>query len=281
MNVIKCSIFIILSVAITGCLEKQTNKKIQSLKKNNSPEVIEKTAISESSKEQITEKKKNEENKLEALNNIIQLNGAPNFYHEDTTYNLKKYWQKIDSTTFWNIKKAAVNNIDTSFLIQPINNILTIPTDIGNISYTTKPLNEYSYEHEEYNYTGYYKRFQAHVVSKSFAEGFGYDLILTSTGKKISLAGFPYLSNDNKLIVTCRIDEENMVLGTIQIYSSNPLKESIMWGGWSDYKLLPTEAVWESDNTILFMADHYPSEEDYFAERNVITTYGRLTIKNH
>jgi len=265
---------------ITGCKGKSTNTKedhfekqvtivdARNFKGNDTLlKVTSRTKLIDKEREVIEGKK------------IVIVGSDSDYYYENPDYNIKKFLSKIDSVKFYDFKQRLNNKMDTMSLIKSIDNILTVPTNGKAIVYVNKPFSKFGYEGEEYEYKGVFDSLNAHVISRHVAEGFGYDLILASSGKVINLSGFPYLSNKGKLILTCRVDAENIVCGFVKIYSTNPEKEGILWGGWSDYTLLPVEAVWESDTTVLLRAEEYKSESDYCEKSIANIIYGRLTIQ--
>ncbi|MFV0346019.1 MAG: hypothetical protein ACK5IQ_07205 [Bacteroidales bacterium] len=212
---------------------------------------------------------------------IVCLGSVPYDYYTDSAFFLEDYWENVDSIVYLHAKSRSTNALDTSAIIEIEDDVLSIPTDVGHISYKVKPHDEHGHEFEDYEHEGHYKSLDAHVVSFMHSGGFGFDLILISNGEVLCFFDFPHVSDNNQLIVTCRTDADNVALGTIKFYALSDRELKPLWGGWSDHTLLPMEAVWESDSTVLIKAEEYEAESDFHKGEDVDIIYGRLTMQHY
>lgn len=273
-------LFLLLALCIISCKEKSRNTEKDLLEKQDIIEVVDSSKENEAMlKSSLDNVQIKSEHDIVEDKKLIVLGGASDYYFENPNCNIIKFLNEIDSILFYNLKSKLGNDFDTISRVKPNGKVLAILTEGGYVNYKIKPFSDYGYEGEEYKYKGVYKSINAYVVSKRVAEGAGYDFI-ASSGKTIGLNGFPYLSNNGKLIFTCRVDAENIVCGFVKIYDVNCKSKGILWEGWSDYSLLPIEAVWESDTTVLLKAKQYQSENDYYEQKLSRYIYGRLTIQN-
>ncbi|MFV0483660.1 MAG: hypothetical protein ACK5MG_06160 [Bacteroidales bacterium] len=208
----------------------------------------------------------------------IHLGNISFSYYLDSCFHLKDYWEDIDNMTFIEYKSNSSNILDTSLLISSLNNILSIPTDLGHIIYEIKPAEIHAHKFEDYEHIGYYESLDAHVVSFQNSGRLGFDLILTSCGTVMCFYEFPYPSNDNKFIISFSTERDNATLSIIKFYLLGQDIPELLWAGWSDHSILPTEAVWESDSTVLIEAKEFSNRENFYENKEARIIYGRLTV---
>ncbi len=199
-------------------------------------------------------------------------------YYVDDKFNLVDYLEEIDSTIYIDKKKTYSRLfVATDIYTKEDSNLIVLPTDYGNVEFEVESNNENPYDIERCRYLGFWNNIRAYLIEQSKGEGYGYRMILTRNKNDIVTDGYPYVSIDKTLCITRRIDAENEVLGTVEIQKLDNLE--IVWGGWSDYSLLPEDIVWESDSTILVKSEVYDTENDYYENKCKGYTYGRITLK--
>lgn len=203
------------------------------------------------------------------------------YFYEEPEFNLHKFIADVDSSLFLNAKRLERNGIDRKTIIEPVDGELVVSTQGGRVVYEIKTFDEYGYEGNEFRYQGYNSSLGVHVVREDVAEGFGYDLIFDSNNNVLSVNGFPCFSRDGRYVLTSRIEAENVVAGFVKIYELLDDEVELRWEAWSGYSMLPIDAVWESDSTIILKMNDYPNEDSYYKRKDERVHFGRLVIDKH
>lgn len=205
-------------------------------------------------------------------------------YNEDyylvDKFKLDNYLEIIDSVMYNKNKLSyslLFNNSD--LYTKKDSNKIILPTNYGSVILKIKSEEENPYDIERYEYMGFWNSINAYLLLRSKGEGYAYTIIYKRFDKDFTSSGHPYVSRDKNKCITCRVDAENIVIGTIEFFRFDQENKTPQWGGWSDYTLLPIEAVWESDSTALIKAEQYASENDYYEQKVNGYKYGRITIR--
>lgn len=212
--------------------------------------------------------------------NKIVFSDVADFSSVEPELNLHLFVEDVDSSCFIDAKNLERNGVDRNVVVEPAGDELIINTNDGQVIFEIKTFDKFGYEGEEFRYQGYNPSMGVHVVRKDVAEGFGYNLVYDSNNKVARVNGFPSFSSNGRYALTCRIDAENIVVGSVSIYSLWSNKAELQWEAYSDYSMLPIDAVWESDSTILLKLHDYPDENSYYKRKGEKVRYGRLVIDN-
>lgn len=212
--------------------------------------------------------------------NKIVFSDVADFSSVEPELNLHLFVEEVDSSCFFDAKNLERNGVDRNVVVEPAGDELIINTNDGQVIFEIKTFDKFGYEGEEFRYQGYNSSMGVHVVRKDVAEGFGYNLVYDSNNKVARVNGFPSFSSNGRYALTCRIDAENIVVGSVSIYSLWSNKAELQWEAYSDYSMLPIDAVWESDSTILLKLHDYPDENSYYKRKGERVRYGRLVIDN-
>lgn len=267
--------------ALVSCVESENVKQKISTPKEEIPSIetlINKTSIEEK-ETQGHDSIPKEDYLYEGEKKIIFSIDAE-YYYGDSEFNLLKFLTEIDSSEFFDAKGLEINGVDRDAIIEPVEGELIVNTKAGPVVYEIKTFDEFGYEGNEFWYQGFSSSLGVHIVREDVAEGFGYDLIFDTDKRVLRVNGFPCFSEDGKHVLTYRIEAENEVSGFVKLYGFLANDTQLLWEAWSDYSMLPIDAVWESDSTILLKLHDYPDENSYYKRKGEKVRYGRLVIDN-
>lgn len=130
---------------------------------------------------------------------------------------------------------------------------------------------------EGYNFEHYFDKIDYYLLRVQLSEGNCWMLVNRKNGYKKYINGLPYISKDNKQIITTNTDlEAGYSFNGLELYTI--LEDSLQTEFSKETEWGPTDVKWINDNQFLLRREHFHIDSKTGNPNNIVD-YKRVTIK--
>lgn len=210
---------------------------------------------------------------------ILTFDSTDDFATTDIYGDLNYRITLTDSLDNWGTKAAAIQSYllkksyqyfyvtDSTLVVMLMNGTTKIFSNINNENDDYK---HYYFEH-------YFNKIDYYLISVSLYEGGYWILVNRKNGFSKVICGLPYISNDNKKIVSINSDlDAGYTFNGIELFSiltdslRTEFRKATQWG--------PIDVKWVSENQFLIKREHFNVDSITGYQNNIID-YKRVTIE--
>jgi hypothetical protein len=214
---------------------------------------------------------------LIADNYVLSFENADSFATTDIYGDLNYRTQLTDTIGNWHNRAAKIQSYLTSkFGDNFFTTDTTLVLRLSNGKTETFALWDEKKD-EGYNFEHYFDNIDYYLLRVQFGEGNCWMLVNKKNGFKRYISGLPYISNDNKKIITVNTDlEAGYSFNGLELFSI--LTDSLRTEFSKETEWGPTDVKWINENQVFLKREHFLVDSITSNQDNIID-YKLMTIE--